>query len=265
MKKNTIQFEEIHPFTFSITHVPHEIPRVINDSHIHDQCEIYVNVSGEVSFMVEGQLYPVRRGDAIITRPFEYHHCVYRKIAPHEHYWILFSCKGNKKLLEPFFKRPLGTGNRIVPARPETLLALCERLTKKRSPFENYYDFFRLLQLLRTGEPSGESVLPRDLQGVLDEINEHFTGPLQIDALARDHFMSVNTLERQFKTHLGVTPSEYIRQKRLAHAALLLRRQQSVSRAAAESGFGDTSQFIAIFKKQFGKTPLQYKKEAPEA
>lgn len=259
MRKNTITFDGLRPFNLSITHVPHILPREINGSHIHDQCEIYVNVSGKVSFMVEGQLYPVSRGSAIITRPFEYHHCVYHEIVPHEHYWILFSCE-NKQLLTQFFERPLGTGNLIVPTQPEQLLALCARLTEKRTPLEQYAAFFSLLQLLRTGTANEETALPQELREILDEINRNYTAPISIGQLAKTHFISVNTLERQFRAHLGVTPSEYLRQKRLAHAAGLLKQQHSVSAAAAESGFADASQFIALFKKQFGMTPLQYKK-----
>lgn len=259
MKKNTISFDPLLPFTLSITHVPHILPQEISGSHIHDQCEIYVNVSGKVSFMVEGQLYPIQHGDAIITRPFEYHHCVYREIVPHEHYWILFSCE-NRSLLDLFFHRPLGTGNRIVPDRPEQLLELCRRLTESRSPLEQYTDFFSLLQLLQGGNTAQETALPQELQDTLETINREFPYPLSVESLAQKQFISINTLERQFKNHLGVTPTEYIRQKRLARAAQLLRQNASVSGAAAESGFSDVSQFIALFKKHFGLTPLQYKK-----
>lgn len=262
MKENYLSFQGIEPFSFSITHVPHILPSTVNGSHIHDQCEIYVNVSGKVSFMVEGQLYPVSRGNAVITRPFEYHHCVYQEMAPHEHYWILFSSAGNEALLDPFFQRPAGSGNLIVLPEKQTeqLLSLCNRLTGERAPLDHYTDFFRLLQLLNAGNTADEAALPQELQAALEEINRSFTAPISIEQLAKSHFMSINTLERQFKTHLGVTPSEYLRQKRLAHAARLLQQQASVSEAAAKSGFSDVSQFITLFKKHFSKTPFQYKK-----
>lgn len=34
--------------------------------HAHECCEIYVNVSGDVSFAVEDAIYPIGRGDVII-------------------------------------------------------------------------------------------------------------------------------------------------------------------------------------------------------
>ncbi len=260
MQPKKLNFAGLAPFSLSIIHHPHVLPLEVNDSHIHDQCEIYINLSGKVAFMVEGNLYPVERGDCIITRPFEYHHCVYREMAPHEHYWLLFSPKGNEALLAPFFERPKGIGNRIVPARKDRLLHLCAQLERQSSSIEQYTAFFSLLQSLKEGFTPKETDLPEELQSILYQINENFRSPLRIEALAKEQFLSISTLERQFRTHLGVTPVEYLRQKRIAYAATLLQENLPVSRVAAESGFSDTSQFITLFKKQFGKTPLQYKK-----
>ena len=74
----------------------------VNHSHIHDECEIYVNLSGDVSFIVENKIYPVKPGDIIISKPFEYHHCVYHSNKLHKHFWILFSSSGNEDMLNIF-------------------------------------------------------------------------------------------------------------------------------------------------------------------
>ena len=261
MEPKMLHFSKIAPFSLAIIHHPHVLPLEINDSHIHDQCEIYINLSGKVSFMVEGHLYPVERGDCIITRPLEYHHCVYQEMAPHEHYWILFSSQGNEALLSPFFDRPKGIGNRIIPANKERLLKLCRTLEEANTLLDRYTAFLRILQYLKEGDAPKETDLPDALREILIKIDQNFHKPLSIEQLAKEQYLSISTLERQFKSHLGVTPTEYMRQKRLTHAAALLQEDASVSAAAAESGFSDPSQFIAIFKKQFGKTPLQYKKE----
>ena len=267
MESKTIHFEPLCPFDFSIVHIPPLPTHDINGSHIHDQCEIYVNVSGNVSFMVEGQLYPITRGSAIITRPFEYHHCIYHTSTPHEHYWILFSGTGNEALLDLFFDRPAGKENLLVLPQQQTeeLLELCSTLSKNEpdSTAEKYKLFFELLSLLRSGnhQKSQAKNIPQELHHVLNTINSSFAAPLCIKDLARDSFISINTLERLFKTHLGVTPTEYIQKKRVSHGAKLLQQGYSVSQAAGECGYPDTSQFIALFKKAFGQTPLQYRKQ----
>lgn len=58
--------------------------------HAHECCEIYVNVSGDVSFAVEDAIYPIGRGDVIITRPQEYHYCIHNTNAVHKHYRVIF-------------------------------------------------------------------------------------------------------------------------------------------------------------------------------
>ena len=72
-------FCEVKPFEFVINYaeLDKNSPANIHESHFHDRCEIYINISGDVSYMVENHLYPVSKGDIIITKPFEYHNCIY--------------------------------------------------------------------------------------------------------------------------------------------------------------------------------------------
>ena len=72
--------------------------------------------------------------------------------------------------------------------------------------------------------------------------------------------ISITTLERYFKKYLSMTPKRYLEDRKLSQACMLLRQNYSVTDACYESGFDDYSHFIAIFKKNFGITPLKYKK-----
>ena len=80
--------------------------------HIHDSYEIYVNVSCEVAFLVNNRLYPVKRGDVIVSRPGDVHICVYQSDAPHERFCFWLNCPEDSPLLA-FTKRedfPCKTG-----------------------------------------------------------------------------------------------------------------------------------------------------------
>lgn len=121
------------------------------DNHCHDCCEIYVNVTGDVSFMVEETLYPVSHGDAVITKPWEHHHCVYRSDRPHKHYWLLFSAE-SEALYPHFFDREPGKRNLIsLPAdQKEVLVALCQSLLEDaKDDLGRYADFFAMQRLWR--------------------------------------------------------------------------------------------------------------------
>lgn len=237
-----------------------------NEDHIHGECEIYVNLSGDVAFAVEGTVYPIRPGTVVITRPSEYHHCIYRSSRLHRHFWILFSTVGNERLFDLFFDRKAGTGNLLIlpQEEQEALFSLCKTLSdNETSELARYACFFRLIELLGhastavpLGEQSDETVLR-----ALSYMEKHLNEPLTVSEVARACSVSVNTLERRFAQALRTTPRLYLRQKRLAYAKEILRQGCGVTEAADKSGFSDTSGFITHFKSAYGITPLQYKKE----
>ena len=107
MRSIDIAHEGMAPFQLSVKYIDYvpEKPEDYPVSHVHSQCEVYINLSGDVSFVVENSIYPISPGSVIITRPFEYHHCIYHKNVEHKHFWILFSSDGNEPLLDLFYNR----------------------------------------------------------------------------------------------------------------------------------------------------------------
>ncbi len=267
MKENKEQFSEIKSFDFKIRYSEsYRYSKTnINDSHIHDECEIYINLSGDVSFIVENQIYPVKPGDIIITRPFEYHHCVYHSEKLHKHFCIWFQSSGNEKLFDLFYNRGLGENNHLTlsPTDSEALNALCMKMTlPEKNESLKYFNFFKLITLLENADVSdkSESNYPPDIICAINYINQNFANITAIDEIAEFAHVSINTLERHFKSTLNTTPSEYLKKQRLANAAKLLAEGANVTDASESSGFPDYSWFIALFKKHYGITPHKYKK-----
>ncbi len=236
-----------------------------NHSHIHDECEIYVNLSGDVSFIAENKIYPVKPGDIIISRPFEYHHCVYHSEKLHRNFCIWFDPKGNERFLDTFYNRKAGEGNllTIAPSDSDAFFALCNALTyPEKSEIKKYKNFFSLLHFLDNAtevEVKAEAY-PDDVIFTVDYINKNFSTIKTVEEISREANVSVNTLERHFKTTLNISPSDYLKKQRLANAAKLLSKGATVTEASDKSGFPDYSWFIALFKKHYGITPLKYKK-----
>ena len=266
-----ISFSGICPFSFELYYEETRSPQGEEhfDAHTHAECEIYINLSGDVSFMVENSVYPISTGSVILTRPNEFHHCIYNSFSePHRHFCIRFGASGNERVLRNFFDRPSGTKNLIRLGTEEAREAerICRRLLEAEdSTLLRYSDFFRLLALLEMSFSSEggreETVLPTDVRFALDYIQEHLTSPLTVAEIAAEAHVSVNTLERHFLRSMKVTPSAFLKERRLAVAQALLRDGKSVLEACEESGFSDYSHFIALFRKRFGVTPLRYKKE----
>ena len=270
MKRRKYSLPGLSEVEFSISQIATDLDYVLNqhESHIHKECEIYINLSGNVAFEVENHIYPISRGSVIITRPFEYHHCIYRSNERHEHFWITFSAGEGEDFLKIFFHREKGKNNLII-LDEEQLGECCrileELLEKETDALSGRIGFLQLLRILRSGKEESSigdtEKMPRDVAAALKFMEENLMGEFDIQTLSRACDVSVNTLERHFKETLGITPFAMLRKKRLIASLEFLRNGNAVTAAALQSGFSDYSNYIQLFRKQFGLTPLQYKKK----
>lgn len=231
--------------------------------HTHNEFELYINLSGDVSFLVENNLYDLSRGDVIIARPGEYHHCVYKSDAPHKFFWILFDCNKNREILD--FLQDGFCRNYISPQDDlrEEFLELCYTLHNGvLTNEEKIYAFFRIFAILKQSKNnvSEKSLLSHELHKIIDYIGIHIHEEITVNGIAKALYISQSTLERRFKEALNTTPSEYIKKKKLMLAAELLREGKSVLVAGSSVGYNDNSYFIELFKRYYGVTPYQYKK-----
>lgn len=81
-----------------------------------------------------------------------------------------------------------------------------------------------------------------------------------VDKLASDIALSRSNLYRRTQTILGITPSDFIRNVRLKHAAYLLAETElPINQVAVSVGFASSSHFSQCFKKMFGVLPSEYK------
>lgn len=230
--------------------------------HSHRELEIYINLSGDVSFLVENELLPVERGDAIISRPHETHHCVYRSDAEHNLFWLLIDTDQNKEIFAPLLSQLPSHFISLSPNGKETLVDLCYKLMEQGiSDLERYRLLFQLLALLSaTPDNIPKSATPPDLSAALDHIDKYITQPMKISDLAAALYLSESTLQRRFRQYLQITPLDYVQKKKMILAERLLAQGSSVLDAGLAVGFSDNSYFIQLFRRFYGMTPLEYKK-----
>ena len=233
--------------------------------HIHDSYEIYVNVAGDVAFLVNNSLYPVGRADVVVTRPGDVHLCVYQTDERHECYCFWFQCPEDSPLIRFTQKTDFSNFIRYSEDTKRELLRLLHRLKDarevKREPAATAY-LFRLLTLFAEGtqtEPEN-TALPAELQSVLDYINGNFTQIRCVEDIVSATHISSSTLNRWFRAHLQLSPHKYVEALKLSYAQKLLLEGKSVTEVCGSSGFPDCSRFISVFKNKFGQTPLQYQK-----
>lgn len=98
--------------------------------------------------------------------------------------------------------------------------------------------------------------------GTRHYINNHFDKELNLDFLSKVRFTSKFHLIRIFKKYYGQTPKQYIIDKRIEQAKLLLKNGVNVTDACFEVGFDSPSSFSTLFKSRVGISPNEFQKRA---
>ncbi|MEM6394430.1 MAG: AraC family transcriptional regulator [Planctomycetota bacterium] len=100
---------------------------------------------------------------------------------------------------------------------------------------------------------------PRWLRDALDamspaDLAQGLPALIQYADRSREH------LARTLKQHLGLSPSQWITQQRLDHAALRLRMSRDpILHIALDLGYDNLSHFYRLFKRRFQCTPRQFR------
>lgn len=120
----------------------------------------------------------------------------------------------------------------------------------------------RLMQWIQRNAVKSTTA-PTRHQKIYTYLSQHHTGAIQLDDLAEYLHVSRSRAAHIVKEETGFSWTELLLQARLRTAQqLLLHSDEAVVRVALLSGFGDQSQFHKVFKRQFGKTPAQFRKGA---
>lgn len=255
-----------------IRHAIDENP-VDNDftMHIHEQCEIYFFVSGNVEYLVEGSRYPLSEETIMIMRPAEVHKPRILDSTHYERYAINFptsfvhSIDPKSRLLRAFLDRPLGQSNMLTVNQLD--MSLVKKLfSDVFLESTNEYDkeltvkthIFMLLDLIgrafdrKAVSPSKPLSISEQ---ILAHVNHHIYDNLSVPELAAHFYLSTSHFNRIFKQATGASPWEYITKKRLTSAKEKIHNGSTAQTAAESCGFHDYSSFYRAYVKYFGCSP----------
>ena len=101
-----------------------------------------------------------------------------------------------------------------------------------------------------------------DMSHVIAYVQEHMNEKITVESIAHDLGFNRSYLSRRFKQELGFDLSPFINRCKLeASKNLLTYTNKSLSDISIYLCFSSQSHFQNLFKKQFGLTPMQYRRQ----
>jgi len=238
----------------------------LDDIHIHDNYEIYFHITGNASFFVKNSVYSLRPGDIILSAPGDIHMYIPDDKTEAEHYCLWFDKECGKELL-PLLNDGTFVGKISFDNEDyEVLKRIFFKLYNNSDEISSLKKLSDILKLcLMIDEKMGEGIsdssnIPPNVREIVEYIDANKTDISNVGDVAEKFNISISTLNRWFKKYVGLSPQELLNAKRISYAKKLLDEGENVTECSMKAGFSDCSYFISVFKKRFGITPFQYKK-----
>lgn len=219
--------------------------------------------SGALELSIAGQTLLATSGQIVLFDCRE----PYRYTASHglEFVWLLF----NGLNTHAFYRRILQSrGGRSVfaPSAYLNILSLLDGLISGCAAGERMTEaacsqmLHRLLCLLLLNETSPPAADDR-IAAAIRFMNRNLEKPVSVQAIAEAVSLSPSHFSRQFKSHTGYSPYEYIVLRRIDRAKhLLTSTGLSVKEIAYAIGYNSEENFIHGFQKNVGISPGLFRK-----
>ena len=250
---------------------------VMKGHHCHHCYELYYVHHGECRFLIDDDIYDLHPGSFVLVPPMALHYTRYLtgtcrrtvimfsredvssdvwKLMPQSIQYYPQKCvfqvpSTHQGQVEEHISRILSEESMTdAPASLlrkyalQSLLLICSRVcTFMSEPFSE----------IKTTD--------RQILQAVRYISEHYMHALTTQDVARAVGFSPNYLSRKFRLSAGIGLHEYLVFVRLYHAAqALISSDASITDIALRCGFSDGNYFKDSFKKKYGVTPRNYRK-----
>ena len=247
-------------------------------NHYHYYYEIFYVQQGSCRFFIDNALYELRAGDFLVIPPHVIHYnryltgCMryniyFRKSdlqdylnmsgAPEigEHEWF----SQTHLYHVPHAYRDLFTDHLEMMIKEDKL---DDEVTSNLLMLELYQFFLYVRRWCRLRDGSGNAAAVDDpILEASKFISEHYNQSITLDLLASRACLSPGYFSKRFRQVTGVGMKEYLTYVRLEHASKeLLTTDHTITDVALNSGFADSNYFKDAFKKMYGTSPRNYRK-----
>lgn len=238
-------------------------------SHSHNMVEVYYFLRGNARFVVEGNIFPLERGNILVMASGQTHHLLLEPSVVYERMALMIDTAATpnefKSISEQVYE---GANLFLLDKREQIWFEECfATITKSSEDMQKQLVFsfasmvFALLstKLTRTSEPRVHDDM---IKKTINYINKNLFNELSLDIIANALYCSRVTLNRKFREIMGCTVWEYVIRRRIYSARQQLFLSGKVTDAYQKSGFNDYSSFFRAYKKIVGLSPSDDLKKA---
>ncbi|MDE5880114.1 MAG: AraC family transcriptional regulator [Muribaculaceae bacterium] len=145
----------------------------------------------------------------------------------------------------------------------KTSLIECVRLNRERPLWDRLESMGIIYQLLgrfvKEASPKYIATDPR-IREAIERINDSTGETVRIDELAASVFMTPDHFIRLFKKEIGCTPAQFVIDRKMMQAMLMLASEPLMIKEVAYSlGYDNISYFTRLFRRHTGTTPRLYR------
>lgn len=225
--------------------------------------------SGKAHFHFVGKEQIVTAGHMVLYRPKEPQKYEYYGEDQTEVYWVHFTGGNVTNLLRSYgltddkkvFYCGSGMEYQTIFRSMINELQMCKENYPEMLEMYLKQIFIMLQRFFQTSAKVSNTQAAEEIDKATLYFNEHYSEDIYVDEYAKEHNISISWFIRNFKHYTGVTPMQYILNKRIYNAeALLQNPQYNITEIANIVGYDNPLYFSRIFKKAKGLSPSEYRK-----
>ncbi len=246
---------------FEIKHSNHNyyatvvIDDVVCVPHFHTSYELLFVTNGKIAANVNGKEYILSAGECMIILPMQIHSyntvdssTVKISIFSNDYIADFYNETKDKELENPIADYDLTD---------------IEILTKSNDRFKIKSVLYKYCsEYIKNGIKKADKTNNDLSTKTVIYIQNNFKNNISLKQMAKQFGYSYNYLSAYFKTQFGCSYTEYVNSFRLEEAVKMLKStDKSITQIAFDSGFTSIRNFNDVFKKEYGTSPLLYKKQ----
>lgn len=258
----------LHTFDKEFYYERSEGEFIMPSRHYHTLFEIYFLEKGSGSYFIDNKSYEIHSGDIVFIPPGTLHKTLYKDNTRIRH---VINCPGH--FLPDSVTEVISEISPIY-RNPETVSLVKEYLFKIEQEYKADNQFskdtikcYLQLMLICLAKHKNTRVFITSQNDLISDIAEfmknNISYSLTLCETAKKYAVTPQYLSMLFKKKTGIGFHEYIHLLRMLKAEELLisNPKISISEVSERCGFNDSNYFSFIFKKHFGITPSEMKKQ----